>query len=79
MKIKVKYFAAMREASGVNEEVINSNAINPLELYKELKEKYPLFLDEKHLKVALNEQYVSFSHPLDDLDTVVFIPPVAGG
>jgi len=31
------------------------------------------------LKVAVNEQFSDWSHLLRDGDTVVFIPPVAGG
>ncbi|MBT3587004.1 MAG: molybdopterin converting factor subunit 1 [Halobacteriovoraceae bacterium] len=79
MQIKVKYFAMLREQTGKKEEQINTDARNPLELYAELSKKYQLKADLKHLMVAINEKYATFDSSICDRDTVVFIPPVAGG
>lgn len=79
MKIKVKYFAAMRESIGVNEEFIDCNFSTPLELFKFLKEKYRFEFEQINIKVAINDEYADFSKALSELDTVVFIPPVSGG
>ena len=79
MKVTIKYFAAIREATGKDEEVVHTTAKNPSELLQQLKQQYIINFKEAHLKVALNEEYVSFSSPLTERDTVVFIPPVAGG
>ncbi len=79
MKIKVMYFAAMREQSGKTQEIIETNASTARELYNELNQKYHFYLDESHLKVALNDQYSDFTTPIQEMDTLVFIPPVAGG
>ena len=79
MKLKVKYFAAIREAVGTSEEFIDGHFSTPLELFKFLKEKYGLKLEESNIKVAINDEYVPFTQPFSELDTIVFIPPVAGG
>ena len=79
MKIKVKYFASMREATGVSEEIIDTNALTPSQVFSFIKEKYNFSFEESHLKVALNEEYADFNSSLSELDTIVFIPPVAGG
>ena len=79
MKIKVKYFAAIREAIGINEEFIDGNSSTPLELFEFLKEKYRFEFEESNIKVAINDEYAEFTQPLSELDTIVFIPPVAGG
>ena len=79
MKIKVKYFAAIREAIGINEEFIDGNCSTPLELFEFLKEKYRFEFEESNIKVAINDEYAEFTQPLSELDTIVFIPPVAGG
>ena len=79
MKVTIKYFAAIREATGKNEEVVHTTAKNPSELLRQLKQQYAIDFKEDNLKVALNEEYVSFSSPLKERDTVVFVPPVAGG
>ncbi|MCB9059940.1 MAG: molybdopterin converting factor subunit 1 [Halobacteriovoraceae bacterium] len=79
MKIKIKYFAQFREETGKSEEEISTSVSNPEDLYKELSKKYSFLLDAKNIKVAIDEKYVPFNHPLKENDTVVFIPPVAGG
>ena len=79
MKIKVKYFAAMREQVGISEELIETDANTPAELLINLNKKYSFQFDENNLKVAINEEYMDFSTSLKELDTIVFIPPVAGG
>ena len=79
MKLVVKYFAAMREQAGLSEEVIETQAQTPEELLNELVAKHGFDLSTKHLKVAINEEYESFTMKLSENDTVVFIPPVAGG
>ncbi len=79
MKLKVKYFAAMRERAGISEEVVETSCSNPSELLEELNNKYQFNLSKDHIKVAINEEYVSFQNELKENDTLVFIPPVAGG
>ena len=79
MKIKVKYFAAIRELVGISGELIETNASTPSELFTILKEKHSFEFEESALKVAINDEYADFSQTLSELDTVVFIPPVAGG
>ena len=79
MKIKVKYFAAMREAIGTSEEIIDCEFSTPSDLFTFLKEKYRFKLDESNIKVAINDEYAEFTRQLSERDTVVFIPPVAGG
>ncbi len=79
MRINVKYFAALREQAGKSEEVINTAFNKPLEIYNELKEKYNFSLNADELKVAVNDCYEDFDYELNEMDTIVFIPPVAGG
>jgi len=79
MKLKIKYFAAMREKAGVSEEILETNCKDALELLNELDKKYNFNLERDHLKVAINEEYSSFDSSLKENDTLVFIPPVAGG
>ncbi len=69
----------MREATEISSETLETEAKTPLELLRCINDKYKLNLDEHNLKVAINEEYVAFSSTLAELDTIVFIPPVAGG
>ena len=79
MKINVKYFAIIRDNTGIEGEVIETQAKDSSELYDFLSEKYPLTLKQSDLRVAINNSFKSFKTLLKDNDVVAFIPPVAGG
>jgi molybdenum cofactor guanylyltransferase len=77
--LRVQYYAVMRERAGRNEEELVTAAATPAELYAELSRRYPFALTREQLKVAVNSEFADWSAPLRDRDSVVFIPPVAGG
>lgn len=77
--IRVQYFAILREQSGLREEEWQTLARNPGELYDELRHRHRFTLDRASLRVAVNDEFGSWEQPLLAGDTVVFIPPVAGG
>jgi len=79
MKVKVLYFASLRDNSQIAEETIDTQAATIGDLFAELNEKYSFAIDKEHLRAAQNENYVPFHSPLAESDTIVFIPPVAGG
>jgi molybdopterin-guanine dinucleotide biosynthesis protein A len=77
--LRVQYFAILREQAGVREESLSTAARTPRELYAELRERHPWTLDPEVLRVAVNADFGDWDQPLAANDTVVFIPPVAGG
>jgi molybdopterin converting factor small subunit len=77
--INIKYYALLREQRGENGEVVTTTASTPFELYGELKLKYKFSLAVDMLKVAINDDFQDWGYELQDKDSVVFIPPVAGG
>jgi len=79
MKLKIRYFANLREEANTAEEIIETNAKNAQEVYSELKEKYNFTLDTGLIKLSLNQKYAELNSPLAEGDELVFIPPVAGG
>jgi molybdopterin-guanine dinucleotide biosynthesis protein A len=78
-RIKVQYYALLREQAGRSDEALITGARTPRELYDELKARYPFSLAPEMLRVAINAEFGEWSQPLCDGDSVVFIPPVAGG
>lgn len=78
-RIKVQYYALLREQAGRREENLETAAGTPRELYEELKTRYPFSLAPEMLRVAVNAEFADWGRPLSDGDAVVFIPPVAGG
>jgi len=78
-RIKVQYYALLREQAGRSEEALETTARTPRELYEELKARHPFSLAPEMLRVAVNAEFGEWTHALADGDSVVFIPPVAGG
>jgi molybdenum cofactor guanylyltransferase len=78
-RVRVQYYALLREQAGRSDESIVTAARTPRELYNELKSRYPFSLAPEMLRVAVNAEFGEWSQRLADGDSVVFIPPVAGG
>jgi molybdopterin-guanine dinucleotide biosynthesis protein A len=78
-RIKVQYYALLREQAGRSEEALETTARTPRELYEELKARHPFSLAPEMLRVAVNAEFGEWTYALADGDSVVFIPPVAGG
>lgn len=79
MRLKVHYYALMREQAGRSEETLETDAATPADLYVELAARHRFTLAREQLKVAINSEFASWTRRLAPGDAVVFIPPVAGG
>jgi len=81
MKVKVKFFAILRERAGAAEATKEINEGSTVaDLWKILQRDYPkLDVPGIRLLYAVNQEYVTTDHVLKDSDEVVFIPPVSGG
>lgn len=77
--IRIQYFAVLREQVGFSEEVRETTAASPAELYEEVRTAHGLTMPRSMLRVAVNDEFCEWSAPLKPGDRVVFIPPVAGG
>jgi molybdenum cofactor guanylyltransferase len=78
-RLNVRYFALLREQAGRSTEQLETHASTPRELYDELRHRRGLTLAPEFLRVAVNDEFGDWRSPLSDGDTVVFLPPVAGG
>lgn len=77
--VRLEYFALLREQRGVGAEVIETAAATPRDLYREIAAAHGFTLPEERIRVAVNNEFASWDRPLIANDTIVFIPPVAGG
>ena len=77
--VHLQYYAQLREQAGMSSEQVNTAASSLRELYEELRLRRGFSLAAEVLKVAVNAQFSAWDRPLRDGDTIVFIPPVAGG
>lgn len=78
-QIDIQYYAAMREQAGRRSESLLTSAATPRELYRELEARHSFSLPPEMLRVAINSEFADWEQRLNDGDSVVFIPPVAGG
>ena len=79
MKITVVYYAALREQRGLSQEAVETEAATAGALYEDLRARHGLRLAAEQLRAAVNDEFAAWDAPLAPGDTVVFIPPVAGG
>jgi len=81
MKVKVKFFAILREKVGTGEvtkEIGEGSTVR--ELWEALQREYPKLAPvEMRLLYAVNRDYVNADYVLKERDEVVFVPPVSGG
>lgn len=83
MKIKILYFAWLRERIGKSSEVIETEAKTVEQLIKDLRskeERYDFaFSDLSSVKVALDQTLSTFDSSLKNVNEVAFFPPMTGG
>lgn len=79
MKIRIQYYALMREQANCSQERVDSQARTGRELYAELSQRHPFTLDVSQLRIAINGAFTEMDALLPEDAEVVFIPPVAGG
>ena len=79
MKIRVLYFASLRDAAGQAEAVVDSDAADAAALYAQLQSLHRFALPRERLRVAVDGAFADWHAPLRDGSEVAFIPPVSGG
>lgn len=78
-EIRIQYYALLREERGLSSESLQTEASTPRELYELLKVRHGFSLTPERLSVAVNDAFATWEQTLKPGDSVVFIPPVAGG
>lgn len=79
MKIKVRYFAEFREATGTETETLETSATSPAELFAECANRHQPLQKYSASLVAINDEMADWEALISDGDEVLFFPPVAGG
>jgi sulfur-carrier protein len=76
---QIHYFGLLGDRRGLADETVASSAATARELYRTLAEQHPLGMPCQDLRAAVNDEMVSWDHPLADGDRVAFLPPMSGG
>ncbi len=78
MRVRLRFFAALRERMGARAERSVPAGTTVGALWRALVAEHPE-LGATRVRFAVNETYVEPSHALADDDEVAVFPPVSGG
>ena len=83
MKLRVLYFARLRERFGLAEEDIELNGVTAADLVAQLQARGGVWAEElaagRAFRVAVNQDVVALDASLPDNAEVAIFPPVTGG
>ena len=79
MKIRVVYYALLRQERGLSEEILDCQAEIVEIFFDELKARHSFSLARDQVRVAVNGKVSPWGARLKEGDTVLLMPPVAGG
>jgi molybdopterin converting factor subunit 1 len=79
LKVRLLYFASLRDRAGCADEAIETSAPTASDLYADVAQRHGFPFALERLRVAVNGALVPWSHAIADGDEVVFLPPVSGG
>jgi len=77
--ITVRYFALFRERAGTDAETITLDADTARDVFEHTRERHGSLEPSGHCKVAINDAMVDWNAQVEEGDTVLLFPPVAGG
>jgi len=78
-KVTLLYFASLRDAAGMEQETVASDAQDLAGLYVETANRHGFSLPQSRLRVAVDGAFAPWDTPLREGSQVAFIPPVSGG
>jgi sulfur-carrier protein len=79
MRVRVLYFASLRDAAGCASETVESDSLRLSDLYDRQRATHGFALPRETLRVAVNGAFAGWGDIAADGDDVAFIPPVSGG
>lgn len=77
--ITVRYFAMFREHAGLDEEALTIDVKTAADVFSATQHRHGSAEPTGHCKVAINDAMADWDSLVNDGDTVLLFPPVAGG
>jgi molybdopterin synthase sulfur carrier subunit len=78
MRIRLRFFASLRERLGPGEDRVVARDTTPASLWAAIVAAHPE-VRAVRVRFAVNERYVDPGEPLADGDELAVFPPVSGG
>ena len=77
--LSVRYFAGFRDHAGIDEESVTLDVSTAADLFSALADRHGSREPLGHCKVAINDEMADWDTAVNDGDTILLFPPVAGG
>ncbi|MEE3237004.1 MAG: MoaD/ThiS family protein [Pseudomonadota bacterium] len=77
--LSVRYFAGFRDHAGIDEESVTMDVSTAADLFSALADRHGSREPLGHCKVAINDEMADWDTAVNDGDTILLFPPVAGG
>ena len=77
--IVVEYCGILREDAGMADEEVRTESATAAGLWEELRMSRGLSLDLNAVRIAINDEFQPWNHPLANQDKLTLFPPFAGG
>ncbi len=79
MRVRLLYFASLRDVAGRDAENVEIAAPSLSQLYESARSRHGFTLPRERLRVARNGAFARWDDVAADGDEIAFIPPVSGG
>jgi molybdopterin synthase sulfur carrier subunit len=79
VKLRLRYFASLRDAAGIDAEEVDVVDADAASLYESIAARHGFVLPRTRIRLAVNGEIVDWQRVLAPGDELVFLPPVSGG
>ncbi|HTA66239.1 MAG TPA: MoaD/ThiS family protein [Xanthomonadaceae bacterium] len=79
MRVRLLYFASLRDAAGLDEEGLEIASMSLARIYDEARDRHGFTFPRERLRVARNGAFAEWDGIATEGDEIAFIPPVSGG
>ena len=79
MQVRVLYFASLRDAAGVADELLETQTADLRALYASLQARHGFAMPVERLRVAVDDAFADWDAAPAHGSEIAFIPPVSGG
>lgn len=77
--VTLEFFAKLRDEAGCSSKPYTTRAATAAGLWDEISLLHKHSMDLDTVRLAVNDEFADWSHPLADQDRLAFMPPFAGG